>query len=255
MADSLFDQDQDDNKDFLSELLGPGGKYDVTKYNNDREAAIKAMAKGKALADRTVEFKNKEFDELREEFLKVRAENIAKDKWEELLRTKGQQNQDDNKPDHTNTGHLQPSIKPEDIDAILEKKLAEKEVSKREADNVMKVESRLKERFGENAKSALRDKMNTLNISDEDLKFLAKKSPEAVFNALGLNQQPATQPLPRGSLRSDNFQNQGEQRDYVFYEKMRREDPKKYFSEKMSVQRMKDMDADPVKWWDRFNQT
>lgn len=254
MADSLFNQtDQfDDNKDFLAELTGPGGKYDKTRYKSELEM-YQAIAKGKALADRTVDFKNKEFDELREEFLKVRAENIAKDKWEELLKTKGQQ-QTNQEPDHTNTGHT-PSIKPEDLQPLLKKELAEMRAQEKEAENMQKVESRLRERFGENARNILRDKMNALNISDEDVKFLAKKSPDAVFNALGLNDKQETyQAPPRGNLRSDNFTNQGELRDYVFYDKMRREDPKKYFSEKMSVQRMKDMDTDPVKWWDRFNQ-
>lgn len=252
MADSLFDQDQIDNNDYLSELTGPGGKFDKTKYASEVEM-YKAIAKGKVYGDRAIDFKNKEFDELREEYLKVRADNIAKDKWEELLKTKGQQ-LPPQEPDYTPPGQP-PSIKPEDLEPLLKKGLAEMRAQEKEAENMAKVETRLRERFGENARTILRDKMNTLNLSDEDVKSLARRSPEAVFNTLGLNDKQDTyQAPPRGSLRTDNFSNQGELRDYVFYDKMRKEDPKKYFSEKMSVQRMKDMDSDAVKWWDRFNQ-
>jgi hypothetical protein len=87
--------------------------------------------------------------------------------------------------------------------------------------------------------------MNTLGITDEDLKFLAKKSPDAVINALGFNQQrdETYQAPPRSSQRTDNFSPAAEPRDLIFYEKMRKEDPKKYFNPDTSVQRLKDMDS------------
>src|SRR5258705_10335419 len=88
MADSLFDNDPNEfneDADYLSELTGPGGKFDRSKYSSEADM-YKAIAKGKVFADRTLDHKNKEFDELREDYLKARAENVAQAKLDELLK-------------------------------------------------------------------------------------------------------------------------------------------------------------------------
>lgn len=238
MADSLFDNDNnsfDQNKNYLEELVGEGKKFKT----------VEDLARGKAEADHYITHKNKEFDELREDFLKVRAENVAKAKFEELLLTQQRGTDTNNRSENTHTDTVeQPVIDDKKIEEIAERKFADLQNKAREKANLDVVESRLRERFGENARSILKDKMNALNITDEDLKFLARKSPEAVFNTLGLNQQQETyQAPPRSSLRSDNFTSQTEIRDAIYYEKLRQSDPKKYFSEKTSVQRLKDMES------------
>lgn len=246
MADSLFDKDDnhiDENMDFLAELTKPGAKFDKTKYASDEEM-YKAIAKGKFYGDRTLDHKLKEFDELREDFLKVRAENVAKDKWEDMFAKR--QTPDNETAPNLNAGNVdKPSLDPKDIDTAVERKLLEIEAKRTETTNIQKVETRLRERFGDNAKSETQKRMNTLGMSDEDLKFLARRSPEAALNALGVNQQAQDtyEAPPRSSLRSDNFSPQADVRDAVFYEKMRQSDPKKYFSEKMSIQRLEDMNS------------
>lgn len=252
MADSLFDQEEvfDENKDYLEELIGPGGKFDVAKYNNDRDVAIKAVAKGKVLGDRTIDQRNKEFDELREVWLQERAQSMAQAKFEELRLAMENQNDDTT---ITPVVNVEPTLDPNKLKGLVSQQLQEIEAERRKSENLTKVENRLKERFGDNAKSALKDKMNTLGLSYEDLKLFAQRSPEAVITALGLNQQPEPyQSPPRSSIRSDNFLPQTDIRDAVYYEKMRKEDPKTYFSEKTSVQRLKDMDA--PEFLTRYNQ-
>jgi hypothetical protein len=85
--------------------------------------------------------------------------------------------------------------------------------------------------------------MNSLGLTAEDIQLLAKKSPEVAINALGLNQpqQPYSNP-PMSNTRSDSFKPSVDIRDAVYYEKLRRDNPKEYFSERTSVQRLKDMD-------------
>lgn len=245
MADSLFDPTDDnqfdENKDYLAELTKPGGKFDRSKYPSD-EDMYKALAKSTAHGDRYITFKNKEFDDLKEDFLKVRAENVTKEKLEDLLARRPLDNEPAPQPSAGNVD--KPSLDPKDIDTAVERKLLEIESKRKETANMEKVESRLRERYGDNAKSVLREKMKELSITDEDLKFLAKRSPEAVFNALGVNQQQDTSGAPpRSSLRSDSFSPQADIRDALFYEKMRTTNPKLYFSEKQSIQRLKDMDS------------
>lgn len=243
MADSLFDTEDhfDENKDYLAELTGPGGKFDKTKYPSELDM-YKALAKSNAHGDRYIAHKNKEFDELRESALEWRAEATAKAKFDEYLANQANTS-NNNDTANTNAGNVEQPIDEKKIEELVSQKLQAIEAKRKEQTNLDIVDSRLQERFGDNARSVLKDKMKTLGISDEDLKFLAKKSPEAVFNALGLNQKQdeVYQAPARSSLRSDSFSSQSEIRDAVYYEKLKQNDPKKYFDPKISLQRLNDM--------------
>lgn len=235
---ALFDQEDDktfdQNKNYLEELVGEGKKFKT----------IEDLARGKAEADHYITHKNKEFDELREEALKWRADSVAKARFEEYVKTHERAPKSDDDTAITPAGNVvQPSFDPSKLDEILETKFSQLEARKREEANLDRVDSQLRERFGENAKSIVRDKMNALNLSQDDLKFLAKKSPEAVINALGLNQQQDTYQAPfRSNVRSDSFKPETTLRDAKYWETMRNTNSKEYFSPKNSVLRLKDMD-------------
>jgi len=243
---SLFDQDDNDNKDYLAELTGPGGKYDRTKYPSEVEM-YQAIAKGKVHGDRLIDLKLKEFDELRDYAFKLKEDNVAKASFEDYMTKFSQVKREDVAPQP-----LANTEKPPQIDYAKIQELAsaqaraavmELETQKTEAQSLALIESRLRDRYGENAKSIMKEKMNALNLSVEDIKALAKKSPDAVINALGLNYQP--QPysnLPNSNTRSDSFKPQETIRDAIYWEKLRQEKPKEYFLEKNSIQRLKDMD-------------
>lgn len=244
MADSLFDQDGNQEIDYLSELTKPGAKFDRTKYADEAEM-YKAIAKGKYHGDRALDFKNQEFDELREDFIKVRSQNVTQEKLGDLVnKFENRQNVQPN----TDGNNVQPAIDPSKLGELVatetQKAIQAYEAQKTEAQNLAVVDTRLRERFGDSAKDVLRDKMQALNLTTEDLKYLAKKSPEAVIAALGLNtsNQNTYQNLPPSSVKTDSFKPTSDIRDAVYYEKLRKEKPKEYFSEKVSVQRLKDMD-------------
>lgn len=240
---SVFDQ-EDDQKDYLAELTGPGGKFDRTKYASEQEM-YQAIAKSNVHGSRTIAQRNTEFDELRETLFAKTAEADTAAKLDELIKKLENRGNDRDTTNNQNVGdvNLPPELDPKKIEDIVSAKLQEIEVKRTETTNMNTVDARLREEYGDNAPKILKDKMNTLGISNEDLKFLAKKSPEAVFNALGLNQQrEAFTPVPRGNIRSDSFKPEVTTRDAVYWEKMRNENPKEYFSQKNSVQRLQDMD-------------
>jgi|SRR6185369_2331206 len=248
MADSLFQDD--DDIDYLKELTKPGGKFDRSKYQSETEM-YQAIAKGKYHGDKTLELKLQEHDQLREDFLKVKESQLnmndaatTEAKLQELLtRIEGRRQE----PVNTDTGNQNQPI---DLEKIEEraaqralKAVKDLEDSRKAEANLAAVESRLRERFGASAKSVLRDTMNTLGLTAEDVQALARKSPEVAINALGLNsQQQAYQNPPMSNTRSDSFKPSTDLRDAVFYEKLRSENPKEYYSERTSVQRLKDMD-------------
>lgn len=236
---SVFDQ-EDDDKDYLVELTGPGGKFDRTKYTSEIDM-YKAIAKSNVHGDRTISQRNTEFDQLRADFLEVKAEATAAAKLEELI--KKYETRDTNTTNNQ-VGNVEATLDPKKVEDIVAAKLQEIEQKRTEKANLDKVDSRLREQFGDSANSVLKDRMETLGISSEDLKFIARKSPEAVFNTLGLNQQRTEEysALPKSNTRSDSFKPQTTVRDGVYYEKLRKEDPKTYYSQTSSVQRLKDME-------------
>jgi len=245
--DSLFDDQIEDNIDYLTELTKPGAKFDKTKYSNELDM-YRAIAKGKWHADKTFDAKIVEFDQLREDYLKVRETSTTKAELDTLaLRLEQRLQKNDGIVNTEANIQNQPPI---DLKQIEENAIAKaiaaldaRENKKAEDNNLAVVESRLRERFGSNAKDILRDKMNSLGLTAEDLKLLAKKSPEVAINALGLNvQQQQYQNPPTSNTRSDSFKPSVDIRDAVYYEKLRRDNPKDYFSPKTSVQRLQDMD-------------
>lgn len=240
---SVFDQ-EDDQKDYLSELTGPGGKFDRTKYASDQEM-YKAIAKSNVHGDRTISQRNTEFDELRTAFINKSAEADAAAKLEDLMKKYEEKALNRDTTNNLNVGDVNPPVIDEaKIEATVEAKIRAIETSKTEKANLDRFDQRLRERFGENASSGLQDKMNTLGLSKETLKSLAKVSPEAALNALGLHQQVDNnyQAPPRSNTRSDNFKPEVQIRDAVYWEKLKNDSPKEYFSQSNSVQRLKDME-------------
>ncbi|SRR6266852_2977823 len=248
MADSLFDDQIDDKIDYIAELTKPGAKFDKTKYANDLEM-YQAIAKGKYHGDKAYDVKLEQFDQLREDYLQVKASSTTKAQLEELeTRLKQHLTAQNDGIVNTDTNiHNQPTFDLKQIEDIATAKaiaaLEAREAKKAEDNNLAVVESRLRERFGTNAKEILRDKMNSLGLTAEDLRLLAKKSPDVAINALGLNvQQQQYQNPPSSNIRSDSFKPSVDVRDAVYYEKLRRDNPTDYYSPKTSVQRLQDMD-------------
>lgn len=250
MADSLFDNNNknnmsfDEDKDYLTELTGPGGKYDRTKYGSETDM-WKAMAKGKVHADRTLEFRNKEFDELRDNALTWKAEASAAAKFDEMFKKHMNKQQVEEKDEEDTTSQKSPQLSAADYEAIAERKYQEIENRRREASNMAELETRLQKQLGDNAKGILQQRMNTLGLTLDDVKFLARKSPEVALNSLGFVQQnkEIDQGLPLSNTRSNNFAPSGSgKRTASFYEKMKKENPKMYWNPETATQRMKDID-------------
>lgn len=254
MTSLLDDVDQtdvvriDENRDYLAELTGPGGKYDRAKYQSDTEM-WQAIAKGKVLADVTVEHRNKKIDELRADYTKLRDEYNTGPKLQELLDqlTKRQQLlSNDETLDVNEAENQKPGIDLAEIENLVSNKIQETERRKREEANLSIVKSKLKERYGNNANNVLIEQVEKLGLTVEDAEALAKKSPEAFMRTLGLDQQPqgeTFQSPPTSNQRSDTFLPSSQKRTWSYYQKMKKENPDLYYSPKISNQMVQDAAA------------
>lgn len=225
MADSLLEnEDQfDENKDYLSELVGEGKKF---KTQAD-------LAKGKAFADRHIAILERQQDALRKDYEELRQDAMARAKLEDLV-TQLQSNQVTKKPTVNDTQN-QPSFDPTQVESLIDSRIQERERSQRETDNFNMVRSKLTERYGDNYQPTLNKQIAELGLSNID--DMARKTPKVLIRALGLDQpvQDNSFQAPPGS--GQRFTPSGQKdRTWSWYQELKKSDPTSYFSPKMTKQ-------------------
>lgn len=243
---NLLDDKQDDqvqideSKDYFAELTAPGAKFDLSKYEGDPMKAAAAIAKGKWHADATLEHRNKSYDELRTDWMKLREEYNAGPKLKEYLdQLVGQKTQ--NEPHHTPVVET-PPVESIDIEKLLEQKLTAREQQRKEEANYKLVESKLTEHYGPQFASVLKQQVDQLGLDKDFVNDLARKHPAVLFRTLGIEGQKSNESFqspPTSSQRRDPFASTTK-RTNAYYQKLRKEKPVEYRSPKIQDQMLKD---------------
>ena len=244
MNTSLITQDDpqglDQNKNYFEELVGEGKKF---KSPED-------LAKGKARSDLYIKHLEDRLDEMREDYLKVRDENVSRARLEELIDQLQTRQSTTSSTEPKAKEVTKPTIDPEEFDNYFSAKMTQ--IKKQE--NFNSVMGKLKEQYGDNYESVLKNRMEELDLDVPFVDELARNKPKAFFKTLGLDQpdvaprkDPFQTPL-RTQHRSDSFAPQVEKRTWSYYQKMRKENPKLYTDPKTQVQ----MHNDALELGDEF---
>ncbi|MGH7240227.1 MAG: hypothetical protein ACREHG_09240, partial [Candidatus Saccharimonadales bacterium] len=102
------------------------------------------------------------------------------------------------------------------------------------------VQTKLKETLGNNYPEVLKSRIQDLGLTEDFVNDLARKHPQVLFKTLGVDQpapQQNFQAPPHTSVRSDNFAPKGgEKRTWSFYQKMKTDNPKRYYDAQTNVQ-------------------
>ena len=233
------EQQTQTNDSFVAQLVGEGKKF------KDYEA----LAKGKLEADRHIGEITKTLDELRAELAK---QDYAKALLEQM--SKGPETRQDDPPPNTssssNTENTTQSAS--DIESLVEKVITEKEKSRTVSQNLSVVSEEMEKKFGDKAGNVLKTKSQELNMSLDRLKEIAAESPTAFFQLIGVSATKGTTPTaPQSSVRSETFNSNSQDRDFNYYQKLRKENRSLYYSPK--VQNM--MLQDRTRLGDRFYKT
>lgn len=232
--DDLFNENDPLNVDTLREEL-------TKKWQEKFPSADPELLKAKVESDIYIKTMERQKDELRNDLIARDKEIQARANMEELIDriNKGQ-----------NTPVVTPPVKPEekpnlglqDIEKLFDSRFEQKQIADKENKNFSEVQKKLQERYGHNAQSVLQEQAMNLGLSKDDINSLAKRSPEAFFRMMGLDQQ--RQDLfnapPRSGFRSDNFLPAPVKRTLTYYEKLRTTNPKEYWDPKTQVQMHKD---------------
>lgn len=240
---SLLDPDQrDENRDFLKELIGEGGKF----HDADEKSALQKLARGKVESDAYVKTLESQLDDMRADTLKWRDEASARASLEELVTKLSSNRNDNNDANNLNANMSQntqtpPVLDPKTVEELVAKKLTEVETAKLRESNYNTVINRVKEVYGGDYANSLRRQATDLGMSGEEVDELARNNPKIFMRTFGLDRpgQNNFQTPPTG-VRSSSFAPTTNTRSWSYYQKLRLEQPKVYYDKKTQVQMHKD---------------
>lgn len=227
---------------FLAKLVEAKGE-------NWRDPEV--LAKGKLESDNYIKELERQIAELKEDVTK---EDYA-EKILQTIREKAAASNTafDSLPNKDNvgtqeTGTPQPNLSEEDLKSLVEKTLQERESKATVEQNLATVDAELSEKFGTEAATVVKNKAKELGMSLERLKEIAEESPTAFFALLG-EQRKAFNPVVNGTVKTEgtNF-TQNAERDWAYYQKLRKENKSLYYSPKTQQQLM----ADRLRLGDKF---
>jgi hypothetical protein len=128
----------------------------------------------------------------------------------------------------------------EDLKSLVEKTLTEREEQNTVKQNLAFVDQELEKSFGTDAQAAVEKKAEELGISLHRMQEIASESPDAFFSLIGEPKRNFN-PMVQGSVRTEGVNMQAStDRNWGYYQKLRRENKNVYYTPKVQQQLMED---------------
>ena len=218
----------DESVDYYSELVGEGKKFKTEKD----------LARGKWESDQYIK-------KLRADLEAAKAELQNKSSMEELVNKLRNEERPSESPSPTPE---RPVLSEDDFENKVLELLAKRERERNLETNMERVTRVLEESLGSSdaARLALVKAAKDTGMSMNEIRELAQRSPNAVFKLIGVNdsgRQPQVPTVPRNQYNPAASEVGGTARNSAYYERMKQTDPKRYFSEKTTVEMIRDRKA------------
>jgi hypothetical protein len=140
----------------------------------------------------------------------------------------------------TSEGNTNPNLSEEDLKSLVEKTLTAREKEGVVKQNLSLVDQELEKSYGTEAKATVLKKAEELGISIERMQEIAAESPTAFFSLIG-EPKKSFSPMVQGSVRTEGVTMQAStDRDWSYYQKLRRENKNLYYTPKVQRQLMED---------------
>lgn len=223
----------DENKNYLTELVGEGKKF---KTPED-------LAKGKAQADAFVDTLKSELDTMRTDYLRLREEHMAGAKLEQLIDQLKKQQQSDGDTNPEADKVKQPEINLADLKKEIFADIEKEKNLEKQRLNLTTVQNKLKERFGNNYQNILHQQREALGMTEDQVQNLARETPAAFLKIMGLDEvqkQESFQAPPSSIQRNDSFAPTTQKRTWSWWQNLKRDKPKEYWDPKSVTMRHKD---------------
>lgn len=221
---------QEPNQDYLESIV---------KAKGDQWKDPQVLAKGYVSSQQYItelENKNKELES------KVGEQDYAKN-----LLTQLQEQREPSAPvapqQESNTGqeNTTPSFSEDELKSLVEATLNEKSQEEKALANLRLVDSQLDELYGEKAESVVEAKAKELGLDKKRMEQLAAEAPQAFMRLVGKGDNPVQSATPTSTVNTtaESF-NRSAKRDWGYYSKLKKEDPKWYRSARIQQQMFED---------------
>lgn len=240
---SIFDQTNDDNSNTEIQshydlLVGEGKKF------KDNEA----LARGKIESDRFIEKVLREQHELRKEL-------DSRLSMEELVQKLGKTASTPGTPSGLEspsipTPNVMPTkadVDPNEIASIVKNTMTQEYTKLQQEKNIKSVAAELKKAWGDNWVGRLREVGNQLDLTEAQMDTLAKTAPKALLSSVLKETSKVDNTkfvAPKSSITSIPQPQDGN--GWSWYEKLRKESPREYYSQRVQMQLHKDVQSGKV---------
>jgi hypothetical protein len=207
----------DPSKNYFEELVGEGKKFSTPEE----------LARGKAESDAYIARIEDEQRRLREELATRISLQDFQDKLEKRLNESRPEPQIQGEPNEDMS-----ALKPEDVERLVQQKIAETKQRDAAEQNLSVVEAKLLEAYGPNYSQHLKRQVKELNMTENGFLNMAAANPKASLRLLGLDGERKQTNMFETPPRSQSTfaPSSGEKRGDSYYEKIRKEDPLKYWT-------------------------
>lgn len=221
----------DENKDYFTDLVGEGKKF---KTEQD-------LAKSKVRSDLYIQDILRQKDELSDAYADLKKQYDARASIEEVMDQIDSRYQSRELPKKADIQpHQNPSIDYDKLSEQFENWSSQREQRKTEDQNLNESKRMLKEHLGENYLQVVRDRIDEMQLSQDDVNFFARRNPKTLARVLGLEQQQQPQNLfqspPQNQRRNDNFKPAVQKRTWSYYQALKKENPRIMLDPKIAVQ-------------------
>lgn len=201
------------------------------------------LAKGKLEADGYIKSLEDQLKQLREDLGKQEYSKQLLDQLQNKATqpTSVNTGATNNNNGGTNTdGNTQPQVSEDTLKSLVEQTLTQRDKDNSVKQNLSVVDEELQKAYGTEAPVVVQAKAKELGLTVQRLQEIAAESPTAFFNLIG-EPQKAFQPMVQGTIRTEgvNMQTSAE-RDWAYYQNLRRTNKQLYYSPKVQRQLMDD---------------
>ena len=200
------------------------------------------LAKGKIEADGYIKELEGQLSNMREDLSK---QDYAKDLLEQLQNKAADPTNAKNAMPNNDTGgtseeNTNPSLSEEDLKSLVERTLTERDKDSVVKQNLNLVNNEMEKSYGTDASTKIQNKAKELGLTLERMQEIAAESPTAFFNLIG-EPKKDFRPMVEGSVRTEGVNMQASnERDWSYYQNLRRDNRSLYYSPKIQRQLMED---------------
>ena len=194
------------------------------------------LAKGKLEADKFIDQLKSELSGMREELDKRMTSEEVLAKIKEETRNSVQQQGE----------NTTPSLSEDKVEELVKKTLESTRTEETKHGNLQAVDNKLVEMFGDKAGQWLVTKSQELGVNPGFLEDVAKTSPSAFFNTVGLNEPniQSKSSVTTSSVNTETLQNVTQQQSAQvgtkrYYDDIRKQNPRKYWTPEVQNQILK----------------